>query len=523
MNAIAKELERAITLCGAEVRERLNGDQPIDWATLESTQTIEATALALTQETRLPKSIERLCGRMAAKLGMCPHDIATRTARTTSLEQWSLDIALEARAETYVAINTRTAKRVIDIEGGALCGYAVLALELATLIASCAEQWREIANNGHRDTIVFGWAKRMRKEIAKLEPEREPSIHEIGCAIERAWNTQWLDTRATLAKRRMKNTRDLSPPQCAHYAPKHGFRLQAGNPGALRWLKALAREVESEAFADESANRNGEEATQDSTAQLRPKAPAPGTAGELMRAASKLPGSARRRIAETYGQTTEKVIEQAHSTEGAEALIEQVMNAQPGAHQSIWAITAIIADATAPSIQVESRRGELKEYEQHSLLAALIAALKHTADTTRTASALVRAGAEAEWAREEASSNENCVAESDAEMLEAAERLGAAMEATGDPQEKGEPTAFETAIQITTGLEAAGPTVRLAAGWPASAKAPDPNNPDDIARCAEQAETLNTAVRRIANQIIAGWLSATPEQGTTENSKRMAS
>ena len=62
-------------------------------------------------------------------------------------------------------------------------------------------------------------------------------------------------------------------------------------------------------------------------------------------------------------------------------------------------------------------------------------------------------------------------------------------------------------------LKTVGPTVRTAAGWPGAAPAPNPLDPEDVARTATVAEGLHGQIRRSTNRLIAGWVAEVQTDG----------
>ena len=90
-------------------------------------------------------------------------------------------------------------------------------------------------------------------------------------------------------------------------------------------------------------------------------------------------------------------------------------------------------------------------------------------------------------------------------MLEAARQIERVLDRTRlETPPDGPPSALEQASMAARAIATVGPTVRAAAGWPGALRAPDPRDPDDVARIAAFAEDLHEAVKSISNRMIAG-------------------
>lgn len=120
--------------------------------------------------------------------------------------------------------------------------------------------------------------------------------------------------------------------------------------------------------------------------------------------------------------------------------------------------------------------------------------------------ALQNAGKEGGWTLMEGEAGNAEFAATDRATLEAAQQiegsLGRVRHANSQPDRL--PSAVEQAALTAEALTAVGPTVRAAAGWPGAAAAPNARNPDDVARIAAVAESLQGEVKRISNRLIAG-------------------
>lgn len=116
------------------------------------------------------------------------------------------------------------------------------------------------------------------------------------------------------------------------------------------------------------------------------------------------------------------------------------------------------------------------------------------------------AGAESGWTLDEGPNGGSGLLASERETLDAARQIQRALdrlhEVRGEPHRSR--TALEQAAMAAEAMRTVGPTVRAAAGWPGALGAPDPRNPEDVARMAAFAETLHETVRSICDRQIAG-------------------
>ena len=99
---------RAVALLPGSVRERLDGDFPIDWAVLEDAATCAELGEAVRVRHRRPKPVELLVHRLIRDVGIVPADLAAGIERQGAATAWIHWVTLEADGESYQLRNDRS-------------------------------------------------------------------------------------------------------------------------------------------------------------------------------------------------------------------------------------------------------------------------------------------------------------------------------------------------------------------------------------------------------------------------------
>ena len=480
---------RTVSVLPGAVRERLDGDFPLDWAMLEDAATGAGVGKAIRARHRLPESVELLVNRLIADVGIVPADLAAGVERQGFATAWIHWVTIEADGESYLLRNDRTGDVHAGVGPEAVAGYATLGMELATAVHEAVERWLE-AGRHHRATAenersrLAQCAVRMHAHL-QAEPEaisgQRPAAR-LARTLELAWNTQSVEERAALSGIRLSTARGACAPRRSHYAPVSGFRLHACDAGEIRWLRALAEragagigasaradppdEAPHGAAAGERA-RGGhagatdpdpvrEEATTGTLelgsdpARLKPDT----QVAELLRTVNQVPGAVRRRLGETHGAGVAEGLERLRSQQAVDALRSSLGRAATGRSSPIprWLeklTAALLMDAGAQtsdgmrtgSMRLDPRRepdGGYRGTEAatgaagHLAPAGLVEqarlglAYAHAAWAGLTA--LGNAGKEGEWALSETVAADRPIPASHREMLEAAQDIGRALE-----------------------------------------------------------------------------------------------
>ena len=334
---------RTAALLPGPVRERLDGEFPLDWAVLEDAGTGVAVGEAARARRCLPPPVEALVHRLISDLGIVPADVAAGIERPVAAGAWIDWVTMEADGESYQLRNDRSGEVHAGIHPESVAGYAVLGMDLATLLHQAAERWLEAA--AHHRTVpetergALGRCAVWMREHLRAQPETTSghrTAASLARALEHAWNAQDFDVRETLSGIRLSTARGARVPRRSYFAPVTGHRLHACDAGEIRWLRALANraaagggtgEAEKAAqaahkvgAADDgpgaAAGRPGGGGASPSQrgpgGQERPPATlllgsdpggvTPATeVAELVRAANDLPGAVRERLGEAYG------------------------------------------------------------------------------------------------------------------------------------------------------------------------------------------------------------------------------
>ena len=372
---------RAVALLPGEVRERLDGDFPVDWTELEDAATGTKLGEAVRARRRLPKAVEVLVSRLIMDVGIVPADLAAGAERQGAATAWIHWVTIEADGESYHLRNDRSGDVRTDIRPEAVAGYATLGMDLATVMHDTVERWIE-AGGQHRATaedergVIARCAVRMHAHL-QAQPDTisgERTAASLARALELAWNTQGIDDRAALAAVRLSTARGARAPRRSYYVPDIGYRLHACDIGEIRWLRALADRAAvgagigepGPAARENPAAASGQAATPAGApaeaAPARPRrarpepsppsrpppppaAPQEGTLKlgsdpddlspetevvELERAATSLPGAIRRRMGEAYGARVAEALARFQTAREVDAIREQMGSAGPG-------------------------------------------------------------------------------------------------------------------------------------------------------------------------------------------------
>ena len=384
---------RTAALLPGPVRERLDGEFPIDWAALEDAGTGAAVGEAVRARRRLPPPVEALAHRLIPDLGIVPGDVAAGIERPVAAVAWIDWVTMEADGESYRLRNERSGEVHAGIHPESMAGYVVLGMDLATLLHQSVERWLEAAAH-HRaapetERDALGrCAVRMREHL-RAQPETpsgHPTAAHLARTLEHAWNTQDFEARETLCGVRLGAARGARAPRRSYFAPITGHRLHACDAGELRWLRALAeraaagagigeagraaRDVRAAqeapvpstrrpggrgAGASASQRGPGREARRPPTLALGsdPERVTPATeVAELARAAAGLPGAVRERLGEAHGAKVADALGRLQDARITGALGAALEKAPPGEAAPVvpWLgdlASALLADAGA--------------------------------------------------------------------------------------------------------------------------------------------------------------------------------
>ncbi|MCY4428937.1 MAG: hypothetical protein OXC11_00890 [Rhodospirillales bacterium] len=293
----AELFTRAVTSLPEAVRQRLDGDSPLDWRALGDPGTGLEVGDAARDHRRLPEAVEALVGRLAEDVGIIPADVAAGVQLEGSAAGWYWRITIEPDGEGYRMRNRRSGEVQSGFRPEAVAGYAMLSLDLATAVHETCERWIEAGDRyrrapGDKSDPLALCAIRM---SGRLRSAPLPgSTRSRAGILEDAWNSQNVGTRAELSTAiRSSTAPDVCPPRRCYFAPINGYRLHAFDLGEVRWLRALAKRAATETPGEERSDapeRTGDRATQ---SESDPDQLALGRElAELERAANRLPGPA---------------------------------------------------------------------------------------------------------------------------------------------------------------------------------------------------------------------------------------
>lgn len=252
----------------------------------------------------------------------------------------------------------------------------------------------------------------------------------------------------------------------------------------------------------------------------------------LRRAAHRLPDEVRRRLGETYGIGVTQALARFRDPGEARAAYAELQVAISARHAPPFLedlAGSLLLDAGA-QIRDGSRTGSFRldpaegpdsgylatEVETgvhghltlHGVVEQLHLGLTFARRAWAGLTTLEKAGKESRWTLSKTTAGNAELHGSEREMLEAAQQIESALDRIRHSYARSEraPSALEQASMATDALTTVGPTVRAAAGWPSAAGAPNPRDPEDVARVVAEAETLRTSIKAISNRLIAGGL-----------------
>ena len=343
---------RAMALLPGAVRERLDGDFPVDWAVLEEAATGAELGEAVRARHRLPEPVELLVHRLIGDVGIVPADLAAGVERQGTASAWIHRVTLEADGESYQLRNDQTGDVHTGIRPETVAGYATLGMELATAVHETAERWLE-AGDHHRAAAEderSGLAQCAVRMHAHLQAQPDAiSGHRTAAGLARtfefAWNTQSVEVRAALSGIRLSTARGACAPRRSHFAPVTGYRLHACDAGEIRWLRALAERAgagsgaSARADGPEEGSHGADAAGRAGTAHAGATEPHSGPerlaeatlelgsdpqglmpdaeVAELARAVQHVPDAVRRRMGEAHGARVAQVLEQVPQPAGS--------------------------------------------------------------------------------------------------------------------------------------------------------------------------------------------------------------
>ena len=403
----------------------------------------------------------------------------------------------------------------------------------------------------------------------------------VANALERAWNGQNLKTRTALSAIRLRVGRSVHAPLRRYYAPATGYRLHAFDLNEIRWLRALAEhaaiavtdEEQEESLPESVAKKpagNGSPTVLKPQARINDASPGDFLAleariraanedtgtlqfsrpealdrdnelTELTAAANRLSDAVRRRMRESYGIGFTQALSRLRGAEDADALGAEIGTAMSKRRVPRWLeelASTLLTDAGAQtedrmrtaSIRLHSEEegeegyraieietGAVGHLTPLGLIRQVRLGLTYSLDAWRAHSALQNAGKESGWILDKGEAEGSEFSESERETLEAARRLEIVLDRVRRAYDKRIPTALEEASMISEAFKAVGSTARASAGWPATAEAPDPRDPEELARVAIVAEDLHEGIRVIANKFIASWIAGTGDHGEAED------
>ena len=259
---LEKLFTRAVTALPEEVRKRLDGEAPLDWADLENARTGHRLGEAARSHARLPETVETLLHRLVADVGVVPDDLVAGVSRQGTAGAWDQDAVVEADGDSYRIRSRAGGVFRSGIRTEAVAGHVTLALELAATVREAAARWME-AEARHRavreSSGLLGLCADRMSAALRSGPgagETHPTTAGTARALEDAWNGQGLKTRAALSAVRLRAGLGACAPRRGYYAPMTGYRLHSLDPGEIRWLLALAEHAASTDLSTAAAHRS---------------------------------------------------------------------------------------------------------------------------------------------------------------------------------------------------------------------------------------------------------------------------
>lgn len=244
----AELFTRSVTSLPEAVKERLDGDAPLDWTALEDSGTGIHVAEAARAHRRLPEMLETLVERLIRDVGIVPADVLAGMEREGAANAWIRQVVIEPDGESYRLCNEINGEVHAGIRPEAVAGYATLALDLATAVHEASECWMLVGGRYGPTpddglSLLAHCAIRMNARIGSLSERgsRRRSTGTLARALDDAWNSQSLANREELSTSiRLSTARGAAAPRQCHFAPMNGYRMHACDLAELRWLRALA-------------------------------------------------------------------------------------------------------------------------------------------------------------------------------------------------------------------------------------------------------------------------------------------
>lgn len=384
---------RAVALLPGPVRQRLDGDFPLDWTVLEAAATGADLGEAVRARRRLPQPVEVLVHRLIRDVGIVPADVAAGVERSGAATAWIDWVTMEADGESYLLRNDRSGDVHADVRPESVAGYATLGMDLATMLHHAVDRWLQ-AGEHHRATSdgergsLGRCAVRMHAHL-QAQPETVSGHHSaasLARTLEYAWNTQNVEVREALSGIRLSTSRGARAPRRSYYVPVTGHRLHACDAGEIRWLRALADRAAAGAGTGEARQSareihavgdgpgaapggadSHEGAARVSRTGSEREDPHPGTlhlgsdpeglmpeteVAELARAANQLSGAVRQRLSEAYGPSIAEALGRLQDARAVGAVRTDLQKAAPGHAGPVapWLgelASAVLADAGA--------------------------------------------------------------------------------------------------------------------------------------------------------------------------------
>ena len=397
-----ERFSRAVAALPGSIRERLDGEAPLDWTLLQDARTGTQLEESARAHRRLPEIVERLVPRLVREVGIVAEDVAAGVERQRAAFSWMQRVAVEPEGESYRLRNTRTGEVLAGVSPEAIAGYATLALEVAAAVYAVQEQWIEVGNMLEEVpeselTPLQRYAMVMRAELKSEAIHEHATTMRIADSLERCWNAQGFEARAAFSAVRLSTARGARPPEENHYAPITGYRLRAGSLGEIRWLGALVARAATGALPsvagedDDRTPQRATEGTADSqavedatladmrTLEARIQAATSNVEAlelgtdaeevvldwelaELGRVAKRLSGPVRRRLGNAYGIEVSQALTRLQDTEEADAVRAGI--GAPGSGRTVpqWLqdLAAVLLMDTGASTQDGARTAGLR-------------------------------------------------------------------------------------------------------------------------------------------------------------------
>ena len=582
-----EHFNRAVAMLPDAVRDRLDGDSPLDWTALEDAGTGTELGAAVRACRRLPRPVEMLVHRLIHDIGIVAADVATGVERQGAASAWIHWVTIETDGDRYLLRNDRSGDIHTGVRPEAVAGYATLGMELATLVQDTGEQWLE-AGEHHEATAedersqLAQCAVRMRAHL-RAQPETIPgqrTAASLARTLEYAWNSQSARVRAALAGTRLSTARGARAPRRSYYSPLNDHCLHACDAGEIRWLRALAQRAGAGAGAGPEPGGGRTEARhgvrwsgEDAGGAAREGTPRVEEAGspvvdlrrgaaaartlelgsdpdglmpgaevaEMERTVNRLPDALVRRMGEVCGAGVAEAIARFRNPREVDAVRAEARAASSGKSAPRWLqemAAALLRDTGAQArdgmrtagMRLDPRRhpdgrhrttevgtGAVGHLAPAAVIEQVRLGLAFAHDAWAGLNALQRAAKEGVWTLNEAQRGAAELSAGERETLEAAREIAQALEhilRSHDRVHRGRaPSTLEQAGMAAETLRTVGPTARTAAGWPGAADAPNPRDPEDVARIATVAEGLHAEIRTVANRLIAGRVAGVQSYG----------